>query len=63
MAIPLVLKPKFTKLKNESPWYGKTYELIIQIVEVPLPSFVKEVPGFNSGLLKTIRLVFEQGSE
>lgn len=59
MAVPPIMRTKFSKLKSEGTIWGKDYEATIQTFELPLTAFAKENPDFDPSRLKEIRFVFD----
>jgi dienelactone hydrolase len=62
-ALPLPLRSRFTKLKNESELYGADWEPVLQTFELPLAAFAAEKPGFEPARLAEIRFVFDRSPE
>ena len=59
-AVPPPLVARFTKLHDESGFYGKATEPVLQDFELPLSSFAAAAPGFDPSSLRVIRLVFDR---
>jgi hypothetical protein len=59
-AVPLPLVARFTKLRDESGFYGKATEPVLQDFELPLASFVAAAPRLDPSSLRVIRLVFDR---
>ncbi len=63
MAVPPIIKSRFTKFRKENKIYGKAYEPTLQVYELHLAAFIEENPDFDPTFLKTIRFVFDQNSK
>lgn len=62
-ALPVPLRSRFTKLKDEKELYGADWEPVLQTFELPLASFAAAKPGFDPALVREIRFVFDRSPE
>jgi len=63
--LPKPLHSRFLKLPaaQEEGLYGNTWELTLQLFELPLSAFAAENPAFEADRLRRIRLVFDRSEE
>ena len=58
--LSLPLDSRFSKLGDESDWYGKSWEPALQTFDLPLAAFLEAEPSFDVTDLSEIRLVFDK---
>lgn len=61
--MPVPLRARFTKLKNEKELYGDDWEPVLQTFELPLAAFAAAGPGFDPAAIREIRFVFDRSAE